>query len=261
MAEFVIVVVPFFVLLFGLMQLALASVARVLVTYAAFAAARAAIVILPQPAWVPDTPLRRGFVEAPGQIGHGRDAPNDFVASTKLAAVRDAAMFPLTASSPPADSLVRAAPELRDQLAAVSARMLVGARASYRPAIAGSLDAAAGGAPDGQLNVGRALESDARAPIERTLFKLLSAELLTGVAIRSESGAIKTRFAWNDRVKVRVVYLFACRIPLAAALCQRPTELALDDYDFDRAALAALPGRYLALRGEQVLTVQGRPGQ
>src|SRR5439155_14029716 len=46
-AEFVIIVIPFMLMLTALMQLALASLARVLVSYAAFAAARAAIVIVP----------------------------------------------------------------------------------------------------------------------------------------------------------------------------------------------------------------------
>ena len=46
-AEFVIVVIPFLLTLFGVMQMALASMARVLVSYSAFCAARAAIVFVP----------------------------------------------------------------------------------------------------------------------------------------------------------------------------------------------------------------------
>ena len=55
-AEFVIVVIPFLLMLFGVMQLALASMARVLVSYSAFCAARAAIV------FVPAEPKGGGFV-------------------------------------------------------------------------------------------------------------------------------------------------------------------------------------------------------
>jgi TadE-like protein len=113
-AEFVIVVIPFLLMLFGLMQMALASMARVLVSYSAFCAARAAIVFVPaepksggastgSPIPLPVATLN----EDAGSIGKGSDTLTDFTTSAKAALIRNAASYPLIASSPAIDVVVR----------------------------------------------------------------------------------------------------------------------------------------------------------
>lgn len=109
-AEFVIVVIPFLLMLTALMQLSLASMARVLVSYSAFAAARAAIVIVPM---APEE--ASGFVgktgsllndEQANQIGHGANTRTDFAISSKAALLRNAAAYPLIPASPSIDIVV-----------------------------------------------------------------------------------------------------------------------------------------------------------
>ena len=84
-AEFVIVVIPFMLMLTGLMQLALASMGRVLVSYAAFCAARAAIVIVPMaPAEVQGmgAKLDQAFTdELRNKVGYGANTRTDFAIS------------------------------------------------------------------------------------------------------------------------------------------------------------------------------------
>ncbi len=99
-AEFVIVVIPFLLLLFGIMQLALASLARVLVSYSAFCAARAAVV------FVPESP---SSAEAPNQVGAGSNQRGDFSGSAKTALLRNAAAYALIPASPSIDVVVQAA--------------------------------------------------------------------------------------------------------------------------------------------------------
>jgi len=109
--EFVIVVIPFMLMLTALMQLALASLARTLVSYAAFSAARAASVMVPiQPAQM------HGFGATVGQaftdelqnnIGYGANTRTDFAISHKAALVRNAAAYALIPASPAIDIVVQ----------------------------------------------------------------------------------------------------------------------------------------------------------
>lgn len=111
--EFVIVVIPFLLTLFGVMQMAMASMARVLVSYSAFCAARAAIVFVPAepksgglstgvPLPLPVATLNEGA----GNIGTGGDTLTDFTTSAKAALIRNAASYALIPSSPSIDVVV-----------------------------------------------------------------------------------------------------------------------------------------------------------
>ncbi|HEY1588032.1 MAG TPA: TadE family protein [Polyangia bacterium] len=113
-AEFVIVVIPFLLTLFGVMQMALASMARVLVSYSAFCAARAAIVFVPaepkgggassgSPIPLPVATLS----EDAGTIGKGGNTLTDFTTSGKAALIRNAASYALIPSSPAIDVVVK----------------------------------------------------------------------------------------------------------------------------------------------------------
>jgi hypothetical protein len=113
-AEFVIVVIPFLLTLFGVMQMALASMARVLVSYSAFCAARAAIVFVPaepkgggastgSPIPLPVATLS----EEAGTIGKGGNTLTDFTTSGKAALIRNAASYALIPSSPAIDVVVK----------------------------------------------------------------------------------------------------------------------------------------------------------
>jgi hypothetical protein len=95
-AEFVIVVIPFLLLLFGIMQMALASLARVLVSYSAFAAVRAAIVFVPE----------ENGSESANQVGSGGDSASDFKDSKKATLMRTAAAYALIPASPSIDTVV-----------------------------------------------------------------------------------------------------------------------------------------------------------
>jgi hypothetical protein len=109
-AEFVIVVIPFLLMLFALMQLSLASLARVLVSYSAFCAARAAIVILPmEPQEVADnwkSKLSGTVAEKANEIGLGQNTRTDFAQSQKAALLRNAAAYALIPASPSVDTVV-----------------------------------------------------------------------------------------------------------------------------------------------------------
>jgi hypothetical protein len=113
-AEFVIVIIPFLLMLFGVMQMALASMARVLVSYSAFCAARAAIVFVPaepksggastgSPLPLPVATLN----EEAGTVGKGNDNLTDFTTSSKAALIRNAASYALIPSSPAIDVVVK----------------------------------------------------------------------------------------------------------------------------------------------------------
>jgi len=108
MAEFVIVVIPFFLMFFGLMQMALASLARVLVSYAAFCAARAAIVIVPMGGAEVGTVGGSGSSsEQANQIGSGSNDRKDFSDSSKKAGlIRNAAAYAMIPASPAIDTVV-----------------------------------------------------------------------------------------------------------------------------------------------------------
>lgn len=112
-AEFVITIIPFLLLLFGVMQMALASMAKVLVSYAAFCAARAAIVFVPaEPqggGLSSGSPLPLPVAtrsEEAGAIGKGSNTLTDFTTSAKAALIRNAASYALIPSSPAIDTVV-----------------------------------------------------------------------------------------------------------------------------------------------------------
>lgn len=114
-AEFVITVVPFLLLLFGVMQMAMASMARVLVSYSAFCAARAAIVFVPEaPAEVEGNvqkvftgTVKQAFTsEMENKVGAGSDTRTDFSVSAKAALLRNAAAYALIPASPSIDVVV-----------------------------------------------------------------------------------------------------------------------------------------------------------
>ena len=104
--EFVIVIIPFLFTLTALMQLALASLARVLVSYAAFAAARAAIVIVPLGSG-DLSPLASKFAgENRNMIGPGSDQRLDYMVSGKAGFIRNAAAYVMIPASPSIDIVV-----------------------------------------------------------------------------------------------------------------------------------------------------------
>ena len=106
-AEFVITVIPFMLMLTALMQLALASMGRVLVSYAAFCAARAAMVFVPmdsgQASQVGGSGSSNGGGENANSIGTGGNTLSDFTSSHKATLMRNAAAYALIAASPSID--------------------------------------------------------------------------------------------------------------------------------------------------------------
>jgi hypothetical protein len=106
-AEFVIVIIPFMLMLTALMQMALASMGRVMVSYAAFCAARAAMVFVPMDA--PEATTVGGKVTSPvsqeqsNQIGYGANTRTDFAISHKAYLIRNAAAYALIPTSPSID--------------------------------------------------------------------------------------------------------------------------------------------------------------
>jgi Flp pilus assembly protein TadG len=108
-AEFVIVVIPFLLMLTGLMQLSLASLGRVLVSYSAFCAARAAIVVVPEKIENAQNagPLKDAVAnEAENAVGYGQNTRTDFAVSKKASLIRNAAAYPLIAASPSIDVVI-----------------------------------------------------------------------------------------------------------------------------------------------------------
>jgi hypothetical protein len=109
-AEFVIVVIPFMLMLTALMQLALASMGRVLVSYAAFCAARAAAVIVPmEPQEVDSISGAAGQAftdELKNHVGYGANTRTDFAISKKASLMRNAASYALIPASPAIDVVV-----------------------------------------------------------------------------------------------------------------------------------------------------------
>jgi len=110
-AEFVIVVIPFLLMFFGLMQMAMASMARVLVSYSAFTAARAAIVIVPmEPAEVSTVKGAASSTindEQANKIGYGANTRTDFGISKKASLIRNAAAYAMIPASPSIDVVVK----------------------------------------------------------------------------------------------------------------------------------------------------------
>lgn len=230
MAEFAIAVVPFFLLLFGLIQLALASMARVLVSYSAFCAARAAVVLVPARLESSQSAAGEGFVaEAANQVGAGSRQLNDSRRSGKLARIREAASYALVPASPPLDELTTAA-----------------------TAVDRALDA--------RLPHGGVVDALVRG--ER---KLRYAQLATWVTLHdSRTGSLRSTFAWNSPIRARVTYLFLCRMPIAGRLIGRPlpvllAQLATLPFEPDRAVLLGARGSFLVLTAEHTLVNQGAP--
>lgn len=224
--EFVIIIIPFLLLLFGIMQLALASVARILVGHAAFTAARAAIVVLPDEAY-------EG--EAINALGAGSsDVESDFGSSKKLSDIRRAAAITLAPISP----------SLLDTT-------LYSGKVSVATAIDGKL-AGVGGST--------------LTATWRGLQKLPYSLLATNVRLEDAAGQAKTSFAYDEVIQVRVTYIFQCRIPLAnrficKTLLGLPGEVRDRLSGVSLAALAAVgrPGYFLALSATHALPNQGRP--
>lgn len=110
-AEFVIVIIPFMLMLTALMQLSLASLARVLVSYSAFCAARAAIVVVPmEPKEVDSFGGAVGSAvndEQENKVGYGADTRTDLAISHKAALIRNAAAYALIPASPSIDVVVQ----------------------------------------------------------------------------------------------------------------------------------------------------------
>jgi hypothetical protein len=106
-AEFVITVIPFMLMLTALMQLALASMGRVLVSYAAFCAARAAVVFVPmEPKDVEGVGNKLGQAftdELANNVGNGADTRTDFAISRKAYLIRNAAAYALIPTAPSID--------------------------------------------------------------------------------------------------------------------------------------------------------------
>jgi hypothetical protein len=107
MAEFTIVVIPFLLMLTALMQLSLASMARVMVSYAAFCAARAAMVFVPmQPQEAASVGAKAGqsaTQEMANNVGYGANERTDFAISHKAELIRTAAAYALIPASPSID--------------------------------------------------------------------------------------------------------------------------------------------------------------
>lgn len=228
--EFTIAIVPFLLLLMAITQIGLASMCRLMVDYAAFCAARAAVVLVPASGVGSD--CRPGGGEGPNQIGTGQNRESDYVGSNKAACIRDAAAYALTPASPSIDSLI-------------------GSRVS----VATTLDAgviAPGGGPLSALG--------------RAVLKLPYARAATIVRLVDAKGHPRSSFAWNEPITARVTFLFPCRVPLAGRLMGRSL-LSVSSETLSRlspAGLAlvggaALQGRFLEITAEHTLTNQGRP--
>ena len=222
MAEFLIGFPPFFLLLLAVIQLALASGARLLVGAAAFSAARAAVVVIPT-----STRAADGRDEPPNQIGDGADVPADFAGSSKLRQIRDAAIY----------VLLPAAPDLSN-----------GAAAAWAPrSLQSALDAEA---------------TDALTRVSRKIAgaELLTGVTLHDASGRLRSrfawnDEVTARVFFLVPCRVPLVVWLAGRRPGELGL--RPEEL--QAAGLDASAVAALPGRFMLLRAEHTMVNQGRP--
>lgn len=87
--EFLIASAPFFVVLMGVMQYALASMARVAVEYAAFSAARAAVVWLPREeagtGGDPSTAAAFPLIPLSPEVDHGKVSVGDYLGNGRIA--------------------------------------------------------------------------------------------------------------------------------------------------------------------------------
>lgn len=248
MTEFVIVIIPMLLLVLGLMQVAQAFAASLVVRHAALCAARSAAVVLAEG----DTPAaQRPDDEPPAagtpyRFGTGEGGAADYAGDARYEAVREAAAFAVTPVASPLDEAVR------EEAAALVARVTGGA--SPR---------SAGGALEGRGETARG------GVLARATPKYAYALEATAVVFpdAAAAGAYRSRFANGDLVRVRVTFLFRCAMPLVSALvCRGWADLP----EGARADLAATPagpremfrgytlGRYLALTAESALPLQGR---
>jgi Flp pilus assembly protein TadG len=86
--EFLIVSAPFFIVLMGVMQYALAAVARVSVEYSAFAAARAAVVWLPREeagtGGDPSTAAAFPLIPLSPAVDHGKVSVSEYLGNSQI---------------------------------------------------------------------------------------------------------------------------------------------------------------------------------
>jgi len=124
-----------------------------------------------------------------------------------------------------------------------------------------------GYAVDRALDVGFGAGTDgAGGAILRSLRKLVYAKVATVVTLLDEQGNFKTKFEWNEPIRVRVTYLFYCQIPLANRFAGHAF------YDLPNATVADLgtgpmkgfeiigiPGYFMTMTADHVMTNQGIP--
>jgi hypothetical protein len=118
-----------------------------------------------------------------------------------------------------------------------------------------ALDAGFGAGTDG-----------AGGAILRSLRKLVYARIGTVVTLLDEKGNFKSKFEWNEPIRVRVTYLFYCQIPLANrfaghAFYDLPNSTVADmaTGPLKGFEIVGLPGYFMALTAEHVMTNQGKP--
>lgn len=279
MTEFVIVLMPFLLVLFGIMQMAMISMGRILVSYAAFAAARAAIVIVPE----------QRNDELPNKLN------TNLMASSKISAIRNAAAYAMIPSSPPIDQVANEFAQtftqnLHDQ--GMDAINDV-ARDAFGNMIGGIIGGLASG-PMGALrdsimqqfleantsgqkgSVARAFEKDGwggmetgvEGAIKRALRKFIYSRMATIVQLQSEEGGMRYAFKWNDPIRAKVTFLFMCRIPIANWFAgKRFHELPPQTMEAvntssllqPMVSLGGVPGYYIGLSASHILINQGRP--
>ncbi len=278
MTEFVIVLMPFLLVFFGIMQMAMISIGRILVSYAAFAAARAAIVMVPG-----DRPG-----EAPGKLNMNA------AASGKIGAVSNAAAYALIPVSPPIDQVAHDfTQQFGDHLESQALGGIHDAATDAFGNMVGNIITGVSGAglnalmtpilnsfaaanTSGEKNsVARAFDkggwgvtdSGAEGAIKRALTKFIYARMATIVQLQSEEGGVRYAYKWNDPIKAKVTFLFMCRIPIASwfagkrfheqpagvmdAIANSPLQSMM--------GLGGVPGYYIGLTASHVLVNQGKP--
>jgi hypothetical protein len=294
MAEFVIVIIPFLLLLFGVIQLSLIGVAKNAVKYAASCAARAAVVVLPANLETdlgdPGAPgtgaegepplilvVRRlggqdfeyvafeGTLEANESVVEFDRLPDKvFIGEDKEVTVGDQTLEADDDGFVDKEALrPLARPFQVDRPPPVQATNPYEYDEFWRENVADPLLAIRKAAAFALLpsapaipgeNVGEALFGRGEL-IDKEEYALQA----SGVVL-TNPGGIQPR--WNGPVTARVVYLYYCQIPLISRfMCDDADELPPDA----RADIAAAgvkvpgPGRYIVLRAEHTLINQGRP--
>ena len=82
----------------------------------------------------------------------------------------------------------------------------------------------------------------------------------------TSKGNFKTKFEWNEPIRVRVTYLFYCQIPLANrfaghAFYNLPNTTVADlaTGPMKGFEIIGIPGYFMALTADHVMTNQGKP--